>query len=127
MADHVVESNSGLVQLSNKIYDVVQAFVELVLPAAGLFYAALAGYWHWGYELEVGGSIAAAGVFLGVILKAARKGYQQSIVPKGGYDGAVVEDVIDGQPVLRVQLEGDATQDLFNKTQLVIKGFDPAA
>jgi hypothetical protein len=127
MADHVVETNSGPVQLSNRVYDVIQALVELVLPALGVLYVAFATYWHWGYELEVGGSIAAVGVFLGVVIKAARKGYERSIVPPGGYDGAVVEDVIEGQPVLRVQLEGDATENLMNKNMLVIKGYDPTA
>jgi hypothetical protein len=127
MADHVVETNSGPVQLSNKVYDIIQALVELVLPALGVLYVAFATYWHWGYELEVGGSIAAVGVFLGVVIKAARKGYERGVVPPGGYDGAVVEDLINGQPVLRVQLEGDATQNLLNKSQLVIKGFDAGA
>jgi hypothetical protein len=127
MADHVVETNTGAVQLSNQAYDIFRALVEVVFPAAGVLYALLAGYWHWGYELEVGGSIAGVGVFLGVVLKVARKGYEKGVIPPSGYDGAVVEDVIDGQAVLRVQLEGDATQNLMNKNLLVIKGFDAGA
>ena len=127
MADHVVETNNGLIQLSNKVYDYLRALVEVVLPGLGVLYAAFATLWHWGYALEVGGSISAVSVFMGVLLKVARRGYEQGVVPKSGYDGAVVEDVIEGQPVLRVQLEGYATENLMNKGMLVIKGYDPAA
>jgi hypothetical protein len=127
MADHKAV-NSGLVQLSDEQYDFFRAFLEKVFPAAGALYALLGTYFHWNNVVEVTGSIAGIAVFLGVVLSLARKGYTPLVdVPKTGYDGQVVEDVVDGQSVLRVALKPEATEELFNKPQLVIKGFEAGA
>lgn len=127
MADHKAV-NSGLVQLTDEQYDFFRAFLEKVFPAAGALYALLGTYFHWANVIEVTGSIAGVAVFLGVLLSLARKGYQPLVdVPRTGYDGQVVEDVVEGQTVLRVALKPEATEDLFNKPQLVIKGFEAGA
>lgn len=132
MAAHIAEStNSGLVQLTDAQYDLFRAILEKVLPAAAAFYALLAGLWHWQYIVEVTGTIGGLGVFLGVLLALARRGYvpEKQVVPAAEIpkDGQVVSDVIDGMPVARVELDPEATQNLLNKDVLVIKGFDPEA
>lgn len=128
MAEHAA-TNSGVVQLSDAWYDLLRIFVEKVFPGLGVLYAAVATLWHWGYEVEVGGTFAALSVFGAIILTLSRKGYEAATeLPPGGYDGAVVEDVTEeGQPILRVDLNPAAAQDLLNKSKLVIKGFDPSA
>lgn len=127
MADHTA-TNSGFVQLSDAQYDVLRRFVELVVPGLGAFYAAVALLWGWGHIAEVTGTATALTVFGGVLLKFARQGYEPPTeIPEGGYDGQVVGDVVDGQAVLRVDLGREATENLLNKKQLVIKGFDASA
>lgn len=126
MAEHAVK-NSGFVQLSDSQYDFLRGLVELVVPGLGGLYVAIAILWGWGYGTEVAGTATALTVFGGVLLKFARSGYEQTVLPPGGYDGQVVEDTIDGEPVLRVNLNKDATENIFNKSQIVIKGFDASA
>jgi len=121
-------TNSGKVQLSDEQYDVLRRFVELVIPGLGALYAAVALLWGWGYIAEVAGTATAVTVFGGVVLKFARQGYEPpKEIPEGGYDGKVVEDVINGEPVLRVALNENATENLFNKDRIVIKGYDAGA
>jgi hypothetical protein len=127
MADHAVE-NSGIVQLNDAWYDLIRQLVEKVLPGLGVLYVALATIWHWGYEVEVGGTISALAIFGGVILSLSRKGYKPSEEPPEGYDGAVVGDINEaGEPIVRVQLDQSATENILNKDKLVIKGYDPSA
>jgi hypothetical protein len=128
MAEHAA-TNTGPIQLNDATYDVLRRFVELIIPGLAAFYAAVALIWGWGYIAEVAGTAAAATVLGGVLLKFARQGYEPSKeVPPGGYDGKVVEDVNDeGLPVLRLELNATATEDIMNKQQLVIKGFDAGA
>lgn len=127
MADHAA-TNSGLI-LSDGFYDFLRQLVEKVFPGLGVLYAALATIWGWGYEVEVGGTFAALAVFGGLLLSFARKGYSvDPTIPSGGYDGAVVEDINEaGEPILRLQLDTSAAEDLLNKKQLVFKGFDASA
>lgn len=125
MADHAV-TNSGF-QIKDSTYDVMRVFVEKVFPAAGAFYALLAGFWGWGHVLEVTGSLAGAAVFLGVLLTFARKGYSSVELP-ASYDGQVVQGVTEtGQTTLRLQLNPDAAADILNKPVINIKGFDASA
>lgn len=128
MAEHSA-TNSGVVQLSDAWYDLIRQLVEKVLPGLGVLYVALSTIWHWGYEVEVGGSISALAIFGGLLLSLSRKGYEPDTeTPPGGYDGAVVEDINDaGEPVLKLQLDPSAAEDLLNKKKLVFKGYDPSA
>jgi hypothetical protein len=125
MADHVavVEGkNSGLV-LSDATYDTLRQVVEKLLPAAGAFYALLAGFWGFPHPVEVVGSLAGLAVFLGVALSLARRGYVPPVELKDAhYDGEVIADVVDGQAALRLELNEAATQNLVNKPNLLIKG-----
>ena len=90
---------------------------------------------HWPHTVGwpnadkvVVGTCAALAVFIGLALSLARRGRTvDPAVPPGGYDGAVVEDSIDGQTVLRVDLSDASAADLLNKKQLVIKGYDVTA
>lgn len=128
MAEHAA-TNSGLVQLNDAQYDLARFFVEKVLPAAGVFYALLAGNWGWPNVIPVVGSLAGATVFLGVILSFARKGYSPNPeTPLGGFDGEIVAgDPQDGGPVLTFKLDPTKVDEILNKKVVTFKGFDPNA
>lgn len=53
---------------SKKVYDVIKAVAQYVLPGIGTFYFAIAGIWGLPYGEEVVGTITAADAFLGVLL-----------------------------------------------------------
>lgn len=134
MADHAAEAtNSGLV-LSDRSYDVLRQIVEKVFPGFGVFYTVVAPFWGWGHVTEVVGTLAALAVFCGILLSLARNGYTPASQiptdgsPPGGYDGQVVSDVNEaGEPVLRLQLDTSAAENILNKQQIVFKGYDPTA
>jgi hypothetical protein len=133
MADHAA-TNSGLVQLSDAQYDFFRAILEKVIPAAGVFYALLGGYFHWSNVIEVTGSLAGAAVFLGVVLSVARKGYSPAPAQTGtdaptSYDGEIALSGVaeDGTPIAQIQLTEDAQRNFLTKPVLTIKGFDESA
>jgi hypothetical protein len=43
-------------------------------------------------------------------------------VTDGSFDGAVVEDIVDGESVVRVELNKQGASNILNKEQLLIKG-----
>lgn len=55
-------------KLSNKVYDVLKWIAQILLPALGTLYFALAGIWGFPYGEQIIGTIAAVDAFLGVIL-----------------------------------------------------------
>lgn len=54
--------------MSNKLYDILKWIAQILLPAIGTLYFALAGIWHLPYSEEVVGTITAIDTFLGCIL-----------------------------------------------------------
>ena len=54
--------------MSNKTYDVLKWIAQLLLPALGTLYFALAQIWGFPYGEEIVGTITAVDTFLGVIL-----------------------------------------------------------
>lgn len=54
--------------MNNKTYDILKFVAQIVLPAIGTLYFALAGIWNFPYGEQVVGTIAAIDAFLGAIL-----------------------------------------------------------
>lgn len=54
--------------LSNKTYDILKYFCQIVLPAIGTLYFALAGIWGFPYGEQIVGTITAVDTFLGILL-----------------------------------------------------------
>ena len=70
--------------MSNKTYDRLKFLAQVVLPAAGTLYAALAGIWGLPYAEQIVGTIVAVDTFLGVVLKISTYQYNKSMEVNDG-------------------------------------------
>lgn len=64
--------------MSNKIYDILKFIAQIVLPAIGTLYSALAGIWGFPYGEQIVGTIVAIDAFLGAILGISSVKYYKS-------------------------------------------------
>lgn len=63
--------------MSNKLYDVLKFIAQILLPALGTLYFALAGIWNLPYGEQIVGTITAIDTFLGAILKISSNSYNK--------------------------------------------------
>lgn len=63
--------------MNNKVYDVLKWIAQLLLPALGTLYFALAGIWDFPYGEQVVGTITAVDTFLGVVLGVSTAKYNK--------------------------------------------------
>ena len=61
--------------MSNRTYDILKYIAQIVLPAVGTLYFALAQIWGFPYGEAVTGTIVAVDTFLGAILKISTDKY----------------------------------------------------
>ena len=61
--------------MSNKIYDILKWIAQILLPALGTLYFALAGIWNFPYAEAIVGTITAIDTFLGVLLGISTYNY----------------------------------------------------
>ena len=54
--------------MSNKTYDTLKWIAQILLPALGTLYFALAGIWGFPYAEQIIGTITAVDTFIGVLL-----------------------------------------------------------
>lgn len=54
--------------LSNKMYDILKWIAQILLPALGTLYFALASIWGFPYAEQIVGTITAIDAFLGILL-----------------------------------------------------------
>lgn len=64
--------------MSNKVYDILKWAAQILLPALGTLYFALAGIWGFPYAEAVVGTITAIDTFLGVILGISSINYNKN-------------------------------------------------
>jgi len=64
-------------RLSNEVYDILKFIAQIVLPAAGTLYFALAGIWNWPYGEQIVGTITAVDAFLGALLGISTVAYNK--------------------------------------------------
>lgn len=55
-------------KISNKLYDVLKFIAQIVLPALGTFYFAIASIWGLPYAEQIVGTITAVDALLGALL-----------------------------------------------------------
>lgn len=61
--------------MSNKVYDILKYVAQIVLPALGTLYFALAQIWGLPYGEQIVGTITAIDTFLGVLLGVSSINY----------------------------------------------------
>lgn len=63
--------------MTNKLFDILRLIAEIILPALGALYAALAGIWGLPYAEGIVGTIVAVDTFLGAIIEYLRQKYNK--------------------------------------------------
>lgn len=64
-------------RISDSTYDFLRAIADLVLPALGALYFALAGIWGFPYGEQIVGTITAIVAFLDIVLKVLKRNYDK--------------------------------------------------
>lgn len=64
-------------KMSNSTYDTLKYIAQIVLPACGTLYFALAGIWSLPYGEQIVGTITAIDTFLGVLLGISTSQYNK--------------------------------------------------
>ena len=64
-------------KLTNKAYDVLKFIAQILLPALGTLYFALAKIWEFPYAAEIVGTISAVDAFLGALLGISTANYNR--------------------------------------------------
>lgn len=62
-------------KMSNETYDALKFIAQIVLPALGTLYFALAGIWGLPYGEQIVGTVTAVDAFLGAVLKISTDAY----------------------------------------------------
>ena len=70
--------------MSNRIYDILKFIAQVVLPAVGTLYFALAQIWGLPYGEQIVGTISAVDCFLGALLGISTMQYNKQ---KGAENG----------------------------------------
>lgn len=65
--------------LKNSVYDVLKYIAQIVLPALGTLYFAIANIWGLPYGEQIVGTLTAVDAFLGVCLDISSDNYHKSI------------------------------------------------
>ncbi len=65
--------------MSNKTYDILKYIAQVILPAIGTLYFALAGIWGFPYGEQIVGTITAIDTFMGVALKISSDNYYSNM------------------------------------------------
>jgi len=70
-------------KMSNQVYDVLKFIAQIMLPALGTLYFALAKIWGFPYAAEIVGTISAVDAFLGALLGISTMQYnkEQQVQP----------------------------------------------
>lgn len=104
--------------LSDKVYNVVKALVQIVLPSFSTLYFTLSEIWSLPSALAVVKTCAALATFLGALLAISTKAYNKS---GAGFDGdMVVTRNDDGVPTISLELN-DTPVDFATKKSLSFK------
>ena len=64
-------------KMSNEVYNVLKFIAQILLPACGTLYFALAGIWGFPYGEQIVGTITAVDAFLGACLGISTKQYKE--------------------------------------------------
>lgn len=115
MSNHVRQPSPWF---GNKTYNFLKFVAQILLPALGTLYFALAELWNLPKANEVVGTIVAVDTFLGVILGISAAQYNAS---DAKYDGLMqVEPFEDGRKTVHLTLH-DGPENLIGKDSVAFK------
>ena len=63
--------------MSNKTYDILKWIAQILLPAIGTLYFAIAQIWGLPYSEQIVGTITALDAFLGAVLGISSRAYKE--------------------------------------------------
>lgn len=101
----------------NMTYNVLKFFAQILLPAVGTLYFALAGIWGLPDAERVIGSITAFDTFLGVLLSFSAVSYNKS---DAKYAGTIQVNETDEKKTFLLDLNSDP-DDLDKKKEVLFK------
>lgn len=64
-----------MLKMSNETYDILKFIAQILLPALGTLYFALATIWGFPYGEQIVGTVTAIDAFLGTCLGISTKNY----------------------------------------------------
>ena len=67
-----------IMKMSNKVYDALKFIAQILLPAIGTLYFALARIWDLPYAEQIVGTITAVDAFLGALLGISTLQYKKA-------------------------------------------------
>lgn len=106
-------------KFTGKTYDNLKFLTQIVLPAAGTLYFALAGIWGLPSAEEVVGTIVSVDTFLGVVLQISATNFNKDVAT-----GVIqVEQGADGHK-FSLEFDGDPREEIAkaNKAVFEVKG-----
>lgn len=102
--------------MSNKIYDILKFIAQIILPALGTLYFALARIWNFPYGEQVVGTIAAIDAFLGAILGLSSVKYYKD---GKDIDGTITVEGMPGDENILLQVGDNVSiEDLVSKANM---------
>lgn len=66
-------------KMSNDTYDMLKWIAQILLPAIGTLYFALAKIWGLPYAAEIVGTITAVDAFMGAVLQISTDSYNKEV------------------------------------------------
>jgi hypothetical protein len=66
-------------KMDSRTYDILKYIAQVVLPALGTLYFALASIWGFPYGEQIVGTITAVDTFMGVLLKISSDNYYKGL------------------------------------------------
>lgn len=102
--------------MNNKTYDILKYVAQIVLPALGTLYAALAPLWNLPYADAIVGTIVAVDAFLGALLQISSTKYY-----KAGKDVAGTVSVDPETETVDFDFANMSVEDLVNAKQVKVK------
>lgn len=104
-------------KISDATYDHLRRAAELILPASAALYFTLSTIWGLPYGEQVVGTIAATNTFVGVLVMAMRRQYNNS---DARFDGDIVVDETDDVKTFGLVLNGDPDE-IEQKKEIIFK------
>jgi hypothetical protein len=103
--------------ITGKPYDVLKFIAQILLPAVGALYFALAGIWGLPAAEEVVGTIVAVDAFIGVLLGISQVNFNNS---EAKFDGTIGVTETDDKLTYVLNLNDDPVK-LKDKSEVTLK------